>query len=161
MALPSAFTLASAAAVVVAGIWLAASASSADHAPRPPEPVADPHPDASRAHHGQTVAPHSHATPKPKRDRRTSVVPRVLVEVYNNSAVQGLAGTKAAALRGAGWNVAAVDNWHGDIPANTVYYPPRLRSAAHQLASALSVRRLRPAVAPMQFDRLTVIFTGG
>jgi hypothetical protein len=159
MALPSGFTLASAAAVVVAGIWLAASASSADQAARSPGPVADPHPEASRAHHKQTDAPRSQATPKPKRHRRTSVVPKVLVEVYNNSAIQGLAGSKAAALRGAGWNVAAVDNWHGDIPANTVYFPPRLRSVAHQLASALGVRRLRPAVVPMQFDRLTVIFT--
>jgi hypothetical protein len=155
MALPSGFTLASAAAVVVAGIWLAASASSADQVAKPPGPVADPAAEASPPHQGRHR--HAHATPKPHR--RTSAVPRVLVEVYNNSGIHGLAGTKAATLRDAGWNVAAVDNWYGDIPASTVYYPPRLENVAHQLASALGVRRLRPAVAPMQFDRLTVIFT--
>jgi hypothetical protein len=83
----------------------------------------------------------------------------VLVEVYNNSGIGGLAAEKAALLEGAGWNVAATDNWYGNIPANTVYYPPHLRAAALRLAKTLGVQRLQPAVAPMQFDRLTVIYT--
>ena len=86
-------------------------------------------------------------------------VPKTLVEIYNNAGITGLASAKADLLQGAGWNVAGADNWYGDIPANTVYYPPGLRPAADRLAAVLGVRRLRPAVAPMQFDRLTVIFT--
>jgi LytR cell envelope-related transcriptional attenuator len=85
--------------------------------------------------------------------------PQVLVEVYNNSGVTGLAAKRARLLEGAGWKVAATDNWYGDIPANTVYYPPRLHADARRLAKVLGILRLRPAVAPMQFDRLTVIFT--
>jgi cytoskeletal protein RodZ len=85
-------------------------------------------------------------------------VPTVLVEVYNNSGITGLAAQRAAVLQGAGWNVAATDNWYGNIPENTVYYPPQLRDEAVRLANVLGVQRLIPAVAPMQFDRLTVIF---
>ncbi len=51
------------------------------------------------------------------------------------------------------------DNWYGTIPVSTVYYPPRLRAAAKQLARDLGITRLMPAVPPMQFDRLTVILT--
>ena len=52
-------------------------------------------------------------------------------------------------------------NWYGHIPADTVYYPPHLRAAAKKLAHTLHITRLRPAVAPMQFDRLTVILATG
>jgi len=86
-------------------------------------------------------------------------VPAVLVEVYNNSGISGLAADKAAALQNAGWNVAATDNWYGDIAANTVYYPDGLRLQGSRLAKELRITRLRPSVSPMQFDRLTVIFT--
>lgn len=102
--------------------------------------------------------PHqSQQTPQTHPD----AVPTVLVEVYNNSGITGLAAQRAAVLQGAGWNVAATDNWYGNIPANTVYYPPQLRDEAVRLAKVLGVQRLVPAVAPMQFDRLTVIFTSG
>ena len=86
-------------------------------------------------------------------------MPKVFVEVYNNSGITGLAADKARALEQAGWNVAATDNWYGDIPANTVYYPARLQGSARDLAKTLHITRTRPAVSPMQFDRLTVIFT--
>jgi hypothetical protein len=154
--MPSGFTLASAAAVVVAGIWLAASSSSASDAVKPaahsPSPKTHPRP-------SPPSTSGRHATGGSKARERAHPVPHVLVDVFNNSAVSGLAATKAAALHSAGWNVAGADDWHGDIPANTVYYPPRLRHAAEALAAALGVHRLRPAVTPMQFDRLTVIFT--
>ncbi len=87
------------------------------------------------------------------------MIPAVLVEVYNNSGISGLAAAKAAVLQDAGWNVAATDNWYGDIAANTVYYPDGRRAQASQLADEMGITRLRPAVSPMQFDRLTVIFT--
>ena len=87
-------------------------------------------------------------------------MPDTLVVVYNNSGIPGLAADKSALLQGAGWKVAGADNWYGEIPANTVYYPPELKADAQQLAKVLHIDRLKPAVAPMQFDRLTVIFTG-
>ena len=60
-------------------------------------------------------------------------MPKVFVEVYNNSGITGLAAETARVLERAGWNVAATDNWYGNIPANTVYYPARLDSQAEQL----------------------------
>ena len=81
------------------------------------------------------------------------------VEVYNNSGISGLAGTTAARAQGAGWQVVGSDNWYGTIAASTVYYPPRLRTEAGLLAKDLGIIRLQPAIAPMRFDRLTVILT--
>jgi hypothetical protein len=82
------------------------------------------------------------------------------VEVYNNSGISGLAGATASKISGAGWQVVGSDNWYGTIPATTVYYPSRLEAQAKLLAKDLGIVRLRPAIAPMRFDRLTVILTG-
>ncbi|MGL5810829.1 MAG: LytR C-terminal domain-containing protein [Nocardioides sp.] len=84
---------------------------------------------------------------------------RTFVEVYNNSGIAGLAAEVASRASGAGWNVVGSDNWVGTIPDSTVYYPPRLDAAAKLLARDLGIKRLRPAVEPMRFDRLTVILT--
>lgn len=92
---------------------------------------------------------------KPPAERRTAYV-----EVYNNSAITGLADQTGAVLQDSGWRVVATDNWYGAIPANTVYYPQQLRAQAELLARDLGVGRLHAAVAPMSFDRLTVILTG-
>src|SRR3954471_13734377 len=96
-----------------------------------------------------------HAPHKPAFDRS-----QVVVEVFNNSSISGLASRVAGAAANAGWQVVASDNWYGTIPASTVYYPPRLAKAAHQLALDLGIHRTMPSVAPMRLDRLTVILTG-
>lgn len=83
----------------------------------------------------------------------------VNVEVFNNSNVQGLAAQTSALAEQHGWRVVGSGNWFGTIVAPTVYYPPQFASAAKLLASDLHIERLRPAVPPMQFDRLTVILT--
>jgi hypothetical protein len=93
------------------------------------------------------------------RPTPVDVIPTVLVEVYNNSGISGLAAERAASLQNAGWNVAATDNWYGNIASNTVYYPDGMKGQATQLAKEFGITRLRPAISPMQFDRLTVIFT--
>ena len=98
--------------------------------------------------HGNKKAP-------PPVERRTAYV-----EVYNNSGLTGLAGDTAAVLQDSGWRVVATDNWYGAIPANTIYYPAALRAQAALLARDLGVDRMMPAVAPMSFDRITVILTG-
>ena len=94
---------------------------------------------------------------KPKPDVRRG---EVYVEVYNNSGISGLAGSTASKIYGAGWQVVGSDNWYGTIPQSTVYYPERLDAAAKMLARDLGIKRLKPAISPMRFDRLTVILTG-
>lgn len=99
---------------------------------------------------------------EPRRiERKKPVVERgqVYVEVYNNSGITGLAAKVSARASEAGWQVVGTDNWYGTIPANTVYYPPRLQPAAKQLALDLGIRRSARAVDPMRLDRLTLILT--
>ena len=81
------------------------------------------------------------------------------VEVFNNSGISGLAGSTAARAQGAGWQVVGSDNWYGTIPASTVYYPARLHDQAKLLGKDLGIARLKPSIAPMRGDRLTVILT--
>jgi hypothetical protein len=81
------------------------------------------------------------------------------VEVYNNSGISGLAGSTAARAQGAGWQVVGSDNWYGTIAASTVYFPARLEEQARLLGKDLGIKRLKPAIAPMRGDRLTVILT--
>jgi hypothetical protein len=80
-------------------------------------------------------------------------------EVYKNSRVSARAGSTAARAQGAGWEVVGSDNWYGTIPASTVYYPARLHAQAKLLGKDLGISRLKPAIAPMRGDRLTVILT--
>jgi hypothetical protein len=94
--------------------------------------------------------------PRPEPDTGP---PDVYVEVYNNTSISGLAAATAAELQDAGWQVVGVDNWRGDIPASTVYYPAGFENEARELAETIGVGRLHGAVAPMRFDRLTVILT--
>jgi hypothetical protein len=153
MALPAAVTLGSLAFVVAAGGGYVALA------------VASASPPASAAHQ-RVVSP---AKPSPSKPLSIpqhsstahhpvhSAVPDVLIEIYNNNGVTGRAEQAAATLQGAGWNVSATDSWYGNIPADTVYYPPALHDDAVKLAKVLHIKRLHAAVVPMKFDRLTVI----
>jgi hypothetical protein len=153
MALPAAVTLGSLAFVVAAGCgYVALSVASAN-------------PTATAAHH-QVVSPSKPSPSKPLSIPQHSstahhhvrpAVPDVLIEIYNNNGVTDRAEQAAATLQGAGWNVSATDNWYGNIPADTVYYPPALQDDAVKLAKVLHIKRLHTAVAPMKFDRLTVI----
>jgi hypothetical protein len=154
MAVPSSVALGGLALVVTAGVGLAAVTAYAQKDEKAPAAA------------GPSAAPTSTPTPtpvKPKKQKSrkdVEVVPETLVVVYNNSGISGLAADKAAELQGAGWKVAGADNWYGNIPADTVYFPPGHKAEAEQLAKTLRIDRIKPAVAPMQFDRLTVIFTG-
>ena len=55
--------------------------------------------------------------------------------------------------------VVGSDNWYGTISASTVYYPARLKAQAELLGKDLGISRLKPTIAPMRGDRLTVILT--
>ena len=151
---PSPVVILSILAVAMAGVaWVAT------RNPTPTErqvtPAAVTH--TPSAHHS------SYTPPKPKHTRPSGLqVDRgsVVVEVFNNSSISGLAGRVAGRAAHLGWQVVGSDNWYGTIPTSTVYYPPRLKSAAHLLALDLGFHRTMPAVAPMRLDRLTVIMTG-
>ncbi|MGH3411867.1 MAG: LytR C-terminal domain-containing protein [Marmoricola sp.] len=120
----------------------AAQVTSHRHAAEPTSPA--------HYHPGRTLRA------KPRKPVQRS---SVYVVVFNNSNIGGLAGQTAARAQNLGWNVVATDNWYGSIVAPTVYYPPRLHRAAKLLARDLDIARVRPAIQPMQLDRLTVILT--
>ena len=174
MALPSAVTIGSLALVAAAGVGLVAVASDANDNAGHQEQTVSGSPDSTGTQATTSSPSSGSSTPsstststeerpgRPKgtlgtHPQRPDPVPKVFVEVYNNSGVSGLAAETAQVLERAGWNVAATDNWYGNIPANTVYYPDALHSQAKKLAKVLHITRIRPAVSPMQFDRLTVI----
>ena len=107
------------------------------------------------------------ATAEPTKEPKPTKAPepavergKVYVEVYNNSAVTGLAGRVAQKAGNVGWQVVGADNWYGTIPTSTVYYPKKLERAAKLLALDLGIERTAPAVEPMRMDRLTLILTG-
>ena len=115
------------------------------------------HPDIQLTAAPQQVAPQVVL----ERDKTLPVVRRgsTYVVVFNNSGITGLAGRTSGRLSGAGWNVVGSDNWYGTIPATTVYYPQRFKRQAQLLAKDLGIDRVKPALDPMQMDRLTVILT--
>jgi hypothetical protein len=152
--LSSPVALLSAAAVVIAGAAFLATGGSADERPA----------DAARPVTATPVPTPTRTAPKPVITKKKHKQPSVrrgdtYVEVYNNSGVSGLAGRVATKASGAGWQVVGSDNWYGTIPASTVYFPARLHDEAKLLARDLGVHRLKPAIAPMRLDRLTVILT--
>jgi LytR cell envelope-related transcriptional attenuator len=156
---PSPVVILSILAVAMAGVaWVATRNPTPNE--RQVVPAAATH--TPSAHHSSYTPPkphsakgHSQKPSSPKVDRG-----KVVVEVFNNSSVSGLAGRVAGQAAHAGWQVVGSDNWYGTIPASTVYYPPRLKAAGHLLALDLGIRRSMPAVTPMRLDRLTVILTG-
>lgn len=158
IALPSPVAAFSLGAVLLAGVVFVATSGDTEQPPVAAKPVtATP-----------TLAPAPSSTaPEPVIEKKkTKVRPKpavrrgeVYVEVYNNSGISGLAGSTASRISGAGWQVVGSDNWYGTIPQSTVYYPERLEAAARLLARDLGIERLKPAISPMRFDRLTVILT--
>jgi hypothetical protein len=156
VALSSPMALLSVAAVVLAGAAYVATDRPESPAQAASSVGSTSRPTVSAA--PRTVAP----TPvlHPKKPKGPSVKRgETYVEVYNNSGIHGLAGSTAARAQGAGWQVVGSDNWYGTIEASTVYYPARLHDAAKLLAKDLGIDRLRPSIAPMRGDRLTVILT--
>lgn len=160
---PSPVMILSIVAVAMAGVaWVATrhhepterlvSPSSQHSASAPP---ATHHVPRTSHQHRHPQKKQQHQPPKPVVDRS-----KVVVAVFNNSQITGLAGQVAVRAAQAGWQVVGSDNWYGTIPASTVYYPPQLAKAGHLLALDLGIHRTMPAVAPMGRDRLTVILTG-
>lgn len=67
--------------------------------------------------------------------------PQIVVRVYNNSMIQGLAARAADDFRRAGYDVAEVGNYaSGIIPTTTIYYEPGTpeRAQAEQIAATFA-----------------------
>jgi LytR cell envelope-related transcriptional attenuator len=104
------------------------------------------------------------SSPRPTAKASVTAAPRPPVVfaplvVLNETTERGLAARVAQHLRGLGWTVTGVGNWRGSIAVSTVYYPPGMLAAAQSLAYQLGLTRLRPQVAGMLTDRLTVVLT--
>jgi hypothetical protein len=101
------------------------------------------------------------ASPKPEPEPTTPAVAReAIVSVLNNSGVQGAAKAFSAKVTASGWTLGGIGNWTGSIGATTVYYPSGLQDQAELLATDVDIDRVRPSVAPMRMDRLTIILSG-
>lgn len=131
-----------------------APSASAPAASPDPTPAPSASADATPEPTGATPDP-IESTPAPATGERGATV-----SVLNNSGVAGAARTFAGKVTAAGWQLGGVGNWTGAIEANTVYYPPGLQAQAELLAADVEIDRIRPSVAPMRPDRLTIILTG-
>ena len=127
-----------------------ASREALSQAPDPATPKVSPSAPASDQ---VTSAP---VTTVPAR----STLRDVQVVVLNQTSRAGLASHVADVLRGDGWTVAAVGNFHGTVPATTVYYPPGEELAAQTAAEDLQATpRIRPRFGNLSTSRLTVVVT--
>ena len=84
-------------------------------------------------------------------------MPDVLVELFDNNGITGQAEQAAAVLQGAGWNVSRPTTGTATSRPTRSTTHPALHDAAVKLAKVLHIERLHTAVAPIKFDRLTVI----
>lgn len=155
VAFPSPVVMLTIIAIAMAGFAFAATQGTPEQERRVENVAQAKSPSPTPSPAAPSATPTKKPKPKPKINRG-----KIYVEVYNNSGVAGLAGRTATKIQAAGWQVVGSDNWVGSIPEPTVYHPPRLQAEAKQLALDLGISRTKEAIAPMKFDRLTVILTG-
>ncbi len=137
-----------------------ATASGPGSSSAPPSVSASPSSTASeQTSEAPTPSSTPSATPTPSATAPVVVV-RAPSVVLNQTRTVGLAARVAARLRADGWTVTGTGNWRGVVVSTTVYYPPGFESAARSLARVLGVDRVRPRVAGMLTNRLTVVLTG-
>jgi cytoskeletal protein RodZ len=104
-----------------------------------------------------TSAPTGHKTKRvPGAQLRASIE----IVVLNQTGQAGLAATAATRLRAKGWTVNTVGNFHGVVPATTVYYPVGQEAAATAAAKSLPTPpRVLPRFGNLSLTRLTVVVT--
>lgn len=157
LVLPTRLMVLSISAVALAGLGFVATQPGDRTETATPAAASQPKPTPSAAPTTTVPVVPQTPAPKPKPEIRRA---KYYVVVFNNSNVKGLAGQTATRAQRAGWNVVGTDNWYGTVDASTVYYPDRLKAAGSLLAQDLGISRVKPAIAPMRPDRLTVILTG-
>lgn len=113
----------------------------------------------------KTPKPTKSTTPEPTTPTPSAtttspaVVREAKVSVLNNSSIVGAAKAFSAKVTAAGWTLGGIGNWKGVIDGNTIYYPPGLQAQAELLSTDVGISRIRPSVAPMGMDRLTIILS--
>jgi hypothetical protein len=105
-----------------------------------------------------SASPEPAASPTPADEPAAEREARV--SVLNNSGIVGAAKAFSGKVAAAGWTLSGIGNWTGSIGANTIYYPSGLQDQAKLLAADVEIERIRPSVAPMGMDRLTIILSG-
>lgn len=104
-----------------------------------------------------TSAPTGHKT---KRAPGAQLRASIEIVVLNQTGQAGLAATAATRLRAKGWTVNTVGNFHGVVPATTVYYPAGQEAAATAAAKSLPTPpRVLPRFGNLSLTRLTVVVT--
>ena len=104
-------------------------------ADEPPAPAPDPEPQAPPANQPRPDAP---GAGQGEHGR-----PKIVVRVYNNSTIKGLAHRAADDFRSVGYDVPEVGNYaRGTIPTTTVYYRPGTpeQAQAEEVAAAFQAR---------------------
>jgi hypothetical protein len=155
-------------AAVIGGITVLNNGGSSDNTAQPstspalppggtasPSPAPPSPPPASP---GSSQSPSASASPPPPASSAPASAPPaqggqpgdqqasakwVVVRVYNNSLIKGLAERAAQDFRNAGWNVADVSNYpQGIIPETTAYFRPGTdeETAAKALAAQFGMR---------------------
>jgi hypothetical protein len=128
--------------------------------------VTDPTPLAVTAVPGSSATPRAtpvvvpsvlpSPTPSPTPDVPVGVKAPVIV--LNQTKTLGLAAKLRDQLRAGGWTVTGIDDFRGNVPATTVYYPPGLKAAAQALMAQFpTIGRIRPAFPGISTSQLTVI----
>lgn len=154
--LPSGVLLLSVAALVMAGVTFVVTQNDKKveseqviNVTADPTPTVDP------------TTPSAKPTKKPTKKPEVVVDrSKVRVEVYNTSAIKGLAADVNDRLAELGWAVGTPDNWPGKFPESTVYYAPGYSAEAEQLALDLGLKLVKPALGQMIKDGLSLILVG-
>ncbi len=169
--------LAALAVIVLVGVLILAfgedGGDEADQAGSEPvavataSPTPDPTPDPTLSATAQAT-PSASASPSPSASLRASpdaslsptppAVDKVPVVVLNQTGISGLAAQFQKELEAGGWTVAGIDDFRGNVPATTVYFPPGMRPAAKALMEQFpQIGRIRPAFSGISPTQLTVI----
>jgi hypothetical protein len=96
--------------------------------------------------------------PPPMGGAPVAAEPRGEVVVLDQGRSPAAARALTARLKAAGWRVTGTGDWHGRVPATTVYHPAGQEAAARKLAADLpEVRRIKPTFPGISQSRLVVI----
>ncbi|MFC3454617.1 LytR C-terminal domain-containing protein [Amycolatopsis speibonae] len=110
-----------------------ASSPPASSAPPSSAPASSAPPGSQPGQPGQTGQP---GPGQPGGDQQASHK-WVMVRVFNNSTIQGLAEQAAKDFRASGWNVSEVKGYPGRLPETVAYYRPGTDEEAAAKALAL------------------------
>lgn len=94
-------------------------------------------------------------TETPAAEERTLVV-----SVFNQTNITGLAASTLDKAAQAGWPRGISGNWNGQVPSNTIYFPAGGEDQAKLLGEDLGITRVLPNFEGMTSTGLTVVMAG-